>query len=122
MTDRQPSLDAEPTAEYKKWLGKLDRATRRDVRRKIRECLVAGSKDVFTTLKNVKILGGGLLEVKFRGIRVYCAVEGDMIVLLLGGTKNTRGEQNRDIVHAREILLERRALRGVGQRAHDRGG
>ena len=54
MTDRQPSLDAEPTAEYKKWLGKLDRATRRDVRRKIRECLAAGSKGVFTTLKNVK--------------------------------------------------------------------
>ena len=56
-----------------------------------------------------KSLGGGLYELKLffgAGYRVYFARVGDQILLLLGGgTKNTKGEQQRDILKAKRHYM-----------------
>lgn len=59
---------------------------------------------------NCKSLGGDLQELKFRygpGYRVYFAeFENAIILLLSGGTKNTKKEQQQDIAQARAYLQE----------------
>ena len=52
-------------------------------------------------------LGGGLAELKLTGLglRIYFAEIDDVIIVILcGGSKNTKGEQVRDIQKAREYL------------------
>ena len=116
----KPPLDTETTAEYRKWLQRADHATRDAVSDRVSEYLAVGTVDDFTRRKNVKHLGKGLLEMKLRGIRVYFAIEQGMLVLLLGGTKNTPGEQDRDIERARRLLSQRRAAQSVRGGPHER--
>lgn len=59
---------------------------------------------------NCKPLGGNLQELKFHygpGYRVYFAEFGNTVILLLsGGIKNTKKEQQQDIAQARKYLQE----------------
>lgn len=59
---------------------------------------------------NCKSLGGDLQELKFHygpGYRIYFAEFESMLILLLsGGTKNTKKEQQQDIAQARAYLQE----------------
>ncbi len=51
---------------------------------------------------------GEIFELKFSsGLRVYYGIRGEELVLLLnGGNKNTKREQNNDIKQAKEIYKE----------------
>ena len=57
-----------------------------------------------------KILGDGLLELRItfgKGYRVYCAECDNIILIILnGGTKNTKKEQSQDIVKAKQYLQD----------------
>ena len=51
---------------------------------------------------------GSIYELKFKsGIRVYYGfLDGELILLLNGGNKNTKREQNNDIQQAKDIFKE----------------
>lgn len=51
---------------------------------------------------------GTIFELKFKsGIRVYYALDGKTLVLLLnGGGKNSKRDQSKDIDHAKQIYRE----------------
>ena len=55
-----------------------------------------------------KSLGGSLFELRFSdGIRVYFSkLDGAIVLLLIGGNKNNKSEQSRDIAKAREYLAD----------------
>jgi putative addiction module killer protein len=59
-------------------------------------------------LGNFKALGQGLFELKFaEGLRVYYGEVGGVLILLLaGGSKNTKRDQSADIEKARGYLKE----------------
>ena len=74
------------------WHRELDRTSRYRVDRYVYRVCAGGS------LKNIKHLGDGVLEIKVDWLRVYFAYEGDGLLLLLGGGK---GSQQADIVKAK---------------------
>ncbi len=90
------------TKPFAKWIGTL-----RDRRAKLRIVQALDPDIIASRLPSAKSLGGGLSEFKFDfgpGYRVYFAIDGQTIVLLLlGGDK---GSQRRDIVRARKLLAE----------------
>ena len=57
-----------------------------------------------------KLLGNGLMELRLsfgKGYRIYCAeYEQVVIVILHGGTKNTKKEQSQDIAKAKAYLQD----------------
>ena len=121
MHDYKPTLSSATTADYKRWLQKLHHQARDHVAKKLGEYLRVGTTNELTRRKNVEPVGNGVLEMKLQGIRIYFAIEQDVIVLLYGGTKNTRREQSRDIDHAGRLLAHRRAGESSGLGAHERG-
>ena len=90
------------TKLFEQWMGAL-----RDRRAKLRIIQALDPDIIASRIPSAKSLGGGLSEFKFDfgpGYRVYFAVDGQVIVLLLlGGDK---GSQRRDIVRARKLLAE----------------
>jgi putative addiction module killer protein len=60
--------------------------------------------------RRASFLGDGVSELKFKdGIRIYYAEIGKTIILLLcGGLKNTKADQNRDIEKAKKYLYDHR--------------
>lgn len=57
-----------------------------------------------------KILGDGLLELRLafgKGYRIYCLEYNNIVLVILnGGTKNTKKEQSQDIAKARQYLQD----------------
>ena len=118
MSDALEPVEFHLTKEYVRWFSKLDRAARGRVRRKVDEYRAMGDVDVVASAGSIKPLGGGLLEQKMGGVRVYCSIEQGMMVLLNGGSKDTAKGQDEDIKNARRILADFRASRGVRGSAH----
>ena len=112
------NLTFHQTKEYQRWLRKQPRDARERIRRKMKE--LGETDDMNLVASLTKPLGGGLHEVKAGGLRVYYAIEGVMMVLLCGGTKDTTKEQHNDISHARELLAKRSAAGIAGERTHGR--
>lgn len=58
------------------------------------------------SVRNIKSMQQGLFEIKIKsegGLRVYFGEDGDSLLLLLGGDKNS---QKRDLVRARKLWSE----------------
>ena len=55
-----------------------------------------------------KSLGASLFELRFSdGIRIYYSkLDNILVLLLIGGNKNNKSEQSRDIAKAREYLAD----------------
>lgn len=86
---------------FDKWYKKLDMTQKTLVDVRITRILINQNFGVFKKI-------GNIFELKFKaGIRVYYAREKDKFVLLLnGGNKNTKREQNNDIQQAKKIYEE----------------
>ncbi|WP_217949832.1 type II toxin-antitoxin system RelE/ParE family toxin [Bifidobacterium pseudolongum] len=91
--------------QYAGWLAKLkDRQAKARIVLKIRQIGIAG-----ISVADYKSVGGGVNEFRFHfgaGYRVYFAVRGDEVLLLLAGGDKT--SQARDIKKAQAILSELR--------------
>ena len=87
--------------KFYKWYEKLDMTQKTLIDIRLTRILVNNN---FGTFKKI----GNIFELKFKmGIRVYYGVEGNELILLLnGGNKNTKREQNNDIELAKEIYKE----------------
>lgn len=61
-------------------------------------------------LGDIEPVGGRVSEMRIfvgKGFRIYIAIRSDTLVILLcGGTKNSKKQQQRDIMTARRILGE----------------
>ena len=68
--------------------------------------------------KTFKMLDPSRQLYEFRtraGLRLYCFLHGNQLVLLAnGGKKNTKKEQTRDIEHAKQLQDEFLALKDAG--------
>ncbi len=86
---------------FAKWYKKLDLTQKVQVDVRLTRILIDKHFGVFKKL-------GTIYELKFTsGLRVYYAKDGESIVLLLnGGNKNTKREQNDDIKKAQLIYKE----------------
>ncbi len=86
---------------FNKWYKKLDLTQKIQIDVRLSRILI---DQHFGVIKQL----GNIFELKFKsGTRVYCAKDGDSIVLLLnGGDKNTKREQNNDIKKAQLIFEE----------------
>jgi len=86
---------------FKEWYKKLDTRLQMKILARL-EAVQQGN------LGEHKFLSDGVSELKFRdGIRIYYSEINKVIVLLLcGGGKNTKRDQNRDIEKAKELLKE----------------
>lgn len=75
----------------------------RNIKRAIYERIKRLERGHYGHHRNLK---GGIFELKFdNGLRIYCAEIGaTVIVILCGGGKNTKREQDKDIAKAREYL------------------
>ena len=92
---------AEVTRPYSEWLTKLrDVSAVARIRARI-DRIEEGN------LGQYKALGTGLFELKFDfgpGYRIYFAVDGDVVILLLSG--GDKGSQRRDIEKARKYWTD----------------
>ncbi|GHT95786.1 hypothetical protein FACS1894122_13600 [Alphaproteobacteria bacterium] len=86
---------------FTEWQGRLDKRLRFKVMARI-NCIQHGS------FGDHKFLGDGVSELRFRdGIRIYYAEIGKTLVLLLcGGGKNTKRDQNTDIERAKRFFID----------------
>lgn len=89
------------SAPFDKWYKKLDITQKTTIDVRITRILVHDNYGYFKKIDQIS-------ELKFKnGLRVYYAHEGDQILLLLnGGGKNTKRDQNRDIEKAKQVLEE----------------
>ena len=86
------------------WRQKLkDKLVQARIDKRIREAAIGYYGDY-------KVLGDGLLELRMafgKGYRVYCAeCDNVVLIILTGGTKNTKKEQSQDIAKARQYLQD----------------
>lgn len=90
-------LTADGRRPYHNWLIKLDSQVRARIEVRIRRIAVTGNYG------DCEPVGNGVFELRFMstgpGHRVYFGIDGDLIILLLGGDKRT---QRTDIRKARE--------------------
>jgi len=87
--------------KFNKWYKKLDMTLKTLVDVRVTRILIDSNLGTFKKIDNI-------FELKFKsGLRVYYAKDGKQIILLLnGGKKNTKREQNSDIGQAKEIYKE----------------
>lgn len=87
---QQPFLD---------WFNELDKVVMAKVSKRLLRLSLGN-------LGDYKALGGSLFELRFSiGIRVYFSrVDTKIVLLLTGGNKNNKSEQNRDISKAKGYL------------------
>ena len=85
---------------FYEWLEDLDKR----VMAKVSKRLLRLSMGNFGDCKG---LGNELFELRFsEGIRIYFSkVNNKIVLLLMGGSKNNKGEQSRDISKARDFLV-----------------
>ena len=83
---------------FREWIKELDSCSQARIYVLILRVAAGGSR------KNVKSLGDGVFEIKVKfgpGYRIYfCEMDRVIILLLLGGDKNT---QERDVKQAKEF-------------------
>jgi putative addiction module killer protein len=89
------------TEKFSKWYKKLDMTQKTQVDVRLTRILVDNN---FGTFKQL----GDIFELKLKsGIRVYYAFDGKQLILLLnGGSKNTKRDQSKDIDQAKQIYQE----------------
>ncbi len=89
--------------KYLKWYKRLDRTQRDRIEARL---LKIRFMSYFGDMKRL----GEISELRFKvGLRVYFTLEGNELVLLLnGGGKNSKGDQSRDINLAKKIYQEYR--------------
>lgn len=100
MTTIKYFISARGASPFEKWFNKLDGTLQQKVTSALDD-LTIGRR------QNMKPLGDGLSELKFRvggGLRIYFAEDGDDIILLLGGGK--KDDQSREIDNARNRLAD----------------
>lgn len=87
--------------KYEKWYKRLDVTKKVLIDVRLTRILI---DDYFGVFKKI----GNIFELKFKsGLRVYYALDGKQLILLLnGGGKNTKRDQNKDIENAKEIYKE----------------
>jgi putative addiction module killer protein len=87
--------------KFTKWYKKLDMTQKVQVDVRVTIVFVDSNFGVFKKIDNI-------FELKFMsGLRVYYAYDGKQLVLLLnGGGKNTKRDQNKDIDQAKLIYKE----------------
>lgn len=87
--------------KFNKWYKKLDMTQKTLIDVRLTRILIDQNFGVFKKIGNV-------FELKFKsGIRVYYGFEkGRLVLLLNGGSKNTKREQNNDIQQAKDIYKE----------------
>lgn len=90
-------IDVERTKEFQQWFEKETLKSQAQIESRIVNI------QLYNHFGNVKDLGGGVAELKWKsGRRVYFSALGDTIILLLiGGNKNA---QSKDIKKARLLL------------------
>ena len=86
---------------FNKWYKKLDMTQKTLIDVRLTKILVDKNFGTFKKIENI-------YELKFKnGLRVYYAKEKDRLVLLLnGGGKNTKKDQNKDIQKAKKVYEE----------------
>lgn len=94
-------MEIKQSAEYRKWFKKLrDHKAKAAIQARLDVCKLAGRP-----FGDIKPVGGPVSEMRFHtgaGYRVYFAMQGNVLMLLLaGGDKNT---QQTDIRQAHDIL------------------
>lgn len=94
-------MEIEQSAEFAKWFRKLkNREAKAAIMARLDACKIAGKP-----LGDIKPTGGPVSEMRFHfgaGYRVYYAMRGNVLMLLLaGGDKST---QQSDIKRAHDIL------------------
>lgn len=103
-------VEVRQTRQYERWFKKLrDRTARFRIDARIAQIQLRGE-----LLGDYKSVGDGVIELRFDsgpGYRVYLAIEGaELLLLLAGGDKSS---QVTDIAKARELAAEwRRERRG----------
>lgn len=87
--------------KFSKWYRKLDLTQKTQVDVRLTRILIDNHFGEFKKL-------GDIYELKFKsGLRVYYALDGERLILLLnGGGKNTKRDQSKDIDQARKVLQE----------------
>ena len=87
--------------KFIKWYKKLDMTQKTLVDVRLTRILIDSNFGVFKKIENI-------YELKFKsGLRVYYTFDGKKLVLLLnGGAKNTKRDQNKDIKLAKLIYEE----------------
>jgi putative addiction module killer protein len=94
--------DIRKTDYYQKWFDNLDETIKGRIRLRIKRAECGNFGDV-------ESVGDGVYEMRFKrlGCRLYyCQRDRFVYLLLIGGDKNTRKDQTRDIERAKEIKLE----------------
>ncbi len=89
------------TEKFEKWYKKLDASLQAVIDKRIFRLIIDAHLGEIKRIETI-------YEMKFRnGLRVYFGKDGDKIVLLLnGGNKNTKRDQNRDIQAAKALWEE----------------
>jgi putative addiction module killer protein len=87
--------------KFNKWYKKLDMTKKTQVDVRLTRILINSNFGVFKKIDNI-------YELKFKsGLRVYYSFDGKKLVLLLnGGGKNTKRDQNKEIEQAKIIYEE----------------
>jgi putative addiction module killer protein len=87
--------------KFNKWYKKLDMTKKTQVDVRLTRILLDSNLGIFKKI-------GNIFELKFiSGLRVYYSFDGEELVLLLnGGGKNTKLDQNKDIEKAKQIYKE----------------
>ncbi len=95
---RHPDDESSP---FEKWLESTDNNTKGMVRERLKRLKYG----LYGDHRNLK---GGILEIKFRnGLRIYGAEIGSIVIVILcGGGKKTKREQDKDIAMAKKYLEE----------------
>ena len=95
------------TKEFDEWFMSLTTTKAKAIFKKI--LIVERLGNLATVKQGSKSLGKGLYELRDMqyGLRAYYAFhDGELVILLNGGDKNTKKQQNLDIKKARKILEE----------------
>jgi putative addiction module killer protein len=113
MIELREYVDGRGRMPFREWLRALDRSARAKLH-------TALSRIALGNLSNAKGVGGGVLEYRANfgpGYRIYFAMDGERLVILLGG--GTKQRQHLDIETAIERWNEYKTSRASVRRRDD---